>query len=65
MDGTDFELKNAEKDNLCISSQGSSLKEKSRHYAPLSKTDGKVMSAEEMKKVYQMLGKNLASSNVS
>ena len=56
MDGTDFELKNAEKDNLCISSQGSSLKEKSRHYAPLSKTDGKVMSAEEMKKVYQMLG---------
>ena len=65
MNGTDLELKNAGDSDLCISSEGSSLKDKSRHYAEFGDTDDKFMSAEEMTKVYQMLGDKLSSSKVS
>ena len=65
MEDIELKLETACNDDLCLTSKGSSLKEKSRHYAERSIVDDTVMSGEEMSKVYQMLGDKLSSSSES
>ena len=65
MEDIELKLETACEDDLCLTSKGSSLKEKSRHYAERSNVDDTVMSGEEMAKVCQMLGDKLSSSIVS
>ena len=65
MEDIELKLESTADDDLCLSSKGPSLKEKSWHYAERSNVDGTVMSAKEMTKVYQMLGDKLSSSTVS
>ena len=48
MEDIELKLETACEDDLCLTSKGSSLKEKSRHYAERIIVDDTVMSGEEM-----------------